>query len=293
MDVAFVGLGTMGSPIAQRILAGGHSLAVCDVRENAAAPLVAQGARFYALPADAARGADVVLLSLPGPQEVRAVVLGANGIGESVAKGAVVVDLSTSSRAVVREVHDHFAHRGVGVIDAPVSGGAVGARAGTLQLMVGGSAACLDQVRPILETFSDKIAHMGPIGAGTATKLVHNLIALSISTAMMEGLALGLKADLDPSKLVSVLQGGAVGRNMFLEYGLPKIIEGRFDDGDFTLRLAHKDVALALDLARECNVPMGLSMQAEPRMLTSLARGWGDRDTSSVFLVMKEQAGLP
>jgi len=293
MRVAFVGLGTMGRPMAEHVAQAGHELLVHDVRRGAANALIERGARWADSPSAAARGADVVLTSLPGPKEVESVFFGEVGVLAGAGPGSVYADLSTSSVSLIRRVHAAGRERGVDVLDAPVSGGPIGAQNGTLQIMVGGDPAPFERVRPVLSAIGDKVSHMGAVGSGTVAKLVHNLVAASAFQALAEGLTLGVKAGLSPEKLLEAIRGGAYGTGYQLSYRLPEIVfKDDFDRVRFALALLRKDVGLATELARECEVPMSIAAIVEQDLIQALQRGWGARDASAVFLLQEERAGV-
>jgi 3-hydroxyisobutyrate dehydrogenase len=293
MRIAFVGLGNMGGPMALSLLKAGHTLAVNDVRSDAAAPHLERGAAWAESPRVAAQGAELILTSLPGPTEVEAVALGANGIIHGAARGVIYADLSTGSPSLIRRIHAVFSEKGLHVLDAPVSGGVAGARRGTLQVMVGGDVAVFRQVKPVLEAIGDKVSYMGGIGCGTIAKLVHNLIGTCARMVVAEGFTLGVKAGVRPEALLEALKGGAFGQGLLLTQVLPEIVfKGDFDTVRFALRLARKDLALATELARECNVPMAMAALAEQTLVEAIARGWGDKDFTAPFMLQEERAGV-
>ena len=293
MRIAFIGLGTMGLPMAHNLQVAGHALTVHDVRREAAAPLLARGGHWADSPREAAARAEVILTSLPGPAEVEAVALGPDGILAGVRPGGTYVDLSTNAVGLIRHLHARFAGRGVAMLDAPVSGGPSGAERGTLQIIVGGDAADFARVRPLLAALGDKLTYVGPIGCGTIAKLVHNTVNACAFRALAEGFTLGVKAGLEPEKLLAVLQGGNFGQGYNLRVRLPEIVfAGDFDAPRFSLALLHKDVGLALALAHEYDVPMGLAELTERDLGEALARGWGGRDSAATFLLQEERAGV-
>src|SRR3989441_13024368 len=173
MRIGFIGLGNMGGPMALNVLKAGHMMVVSDLRQELAKPHMALGATWASTPKAVAAASEVILTSLPGPREVEAVALGPGGILEGAARGAVYVDLSTSSVTLIRRIHYIYAERGVGVLDAPVSGGVPGARSGKLAVLVGGDEALYGRVKPILDAIGDKVMRVGEIGCGTIAKLVH------------------------------------------------------------------------------------------------------------------------
>lgn len=293
MRIGFIGLGNMGGPMALNLMKAGHELVVHDVRADAARPHLAQGARWAKGPRAASERMELILTSLPGPAEVEAVALGADGIIQGAGPGAVYADLSTSSPTLIRRIHAVFREKGSHVLDAPVSGGVVGAQRGTLQVMVGGDAELFRRLKPVFEAIGDKVSHMGEIGCGTIAKLVHNMIGIATRVVVAEAFTLGVKAGVRPEALLEAVKGGAFGQGLLLTQVLPEIVfKGDFDTVRFALRLARKDLGLATELAREYNVPMAMAALAEQTMVEALARGWGDKDFAAPFMLQEERAGV-
>jgi 3-hydroxyisobutyrate dehydrogenase len=293
MRVGFIGLGTMGQRMAAHLGRAGHELAVHDLRPASGEVLVAAGARWAASPHEAAADAEVVLTSLPGPAEVEAVALGEDGILAGAARGAVYADLSTSSVELIRRLGDVFARRGAAVLDAPVSGGPSGAERATLQVMVGGDVAAFERVRPLLDVIGGAVLHLGPLGAGTVAKLVHNTVSACAFQALAEGFTLGAKAGIDPEKLLEAVRGGAYGQGQLLNARLPEVVfRGDFDHPRFRLELLRKDVGLATELGRSLGVPMAIAALVEQELIQAVTRGWGARDAGATFLLQEERAGV-
>jgi 3-hydroxyisobutyrate dehydrogenase len=290
MQVAFIGLGTMGAHIAHNLQKAGHRLAVHDMRRAAADPHVAQGATWAGTPQDAARDADVVFTSLPGPPEVEAVALGEHGLLSGMRAGRAYFDLSTNAPSTVRRIHELFAKRGVHMLDAPVSGGPAGAESGKLALWIGGEQPVFEQHRSILSAIGDQVRYIGPIGAGTVAKLVHNCAGYIINAGLAEVFALGVRAGVEPLALWEAVRTGAVGRARTFDMLTRHFLPGKFDPAQFALKLAHKDVALATALGRELGVPMRLANLTLEEMTEALARGWGNRDSRSMMLLELERA---
>jgi 3-hydroxyisobutyrate dehydrogenase len=293
MRIGFIGLGNMGGPMALNLIKAGHSLIVHDVRREAAAPHLERGATWAGSPRAAAREAELVLTSLPGPKEVEAVALGPDGIIHGVVAGTVYADLSTGSPTVMRRLHAAFREKGVHVLDAPVSGGVLGAQRGTLQVMVGGDESMFNEVKGVLQAVGHKVGYMGPIGAGTIAKLVHNMISICVRQLVAEGFTLGVKAGVKPEALLEALRGASFGQGLILSQVLPDVVfKGDFDTVRFALRLARKDVGLATELARELDVPMPMAALGEQVLMEALARGWGDKDSSAPWMLQEEAAGV-
>jgi 3-hydroxyisobutyrate dehydrogenase len=292
MKVGFIGLGTMGQHMASSVLEGGHELVVHDIRREAGKPHEAAGAKWADTPAQAADGADAVFTSLPGPPEVQEVALSAQGLLQGMRPGAVWFDLSTNSPVVVRRLHAMFAEKGIHMMDAPVSGGPRGAATRRLALWVGGDQAIFERYRPLLEAIGDQPAYIGPIGAGTVAKLVHNCAGYAIQTALAEVFTLGVKAGVEPLALFKAIRQGARGRTRTFDMMIDQFLPGVFEPPSFALRLAHKDVTLATELGRELGVPMRLASLTQAELTDALNRGWGDRDSRSAMLLQEERAGV-
>ena len=289
MKVAFIGLGTMGGSMALNAMKGGHELIVHDLRRNAARPHLEGGALWADDPKAAAAAADVVLTSLPGPREAEAV-------GESLLSGmrpdAAWFDLSTNSPTVVRRIAAKFKEKGIAMLDAPVSGGPHGAQSGKLALLVGGERAVFDRFRPVLDSIGDQILYIGPIGAGSVAKLVHNCAGYMIQTALAEVFTLGVKAGVDPLDLWAAVRQCSLGRIRTFDRLGRQFLQGSFEPPDFALQLAHKDVTLATELGRELGVPMRIANMTFAEMTEALNRGWGDRDSRVPMLLQEERAGV-
>ena len=300
MNIGFIGLGNMGGGMAANALRAGHDLTVHDLRREAATPLLEAGASWADTPAELAAACDIVLTSLPGPREVEAIALGEGGIlegmgegmGESGTEGKVYIDLSTSSPTLIRSIADEFAAKGVSVLDAPVSGGPVGARTGRLAVMVGGDREVYERVKPALDAIGDKVSYIGPIGSGSIAKLMHNCIGYGLQTIVAECLTLGVKAGVDPEPLFEAISNGSVGRGSSFANTYPNtFLAGNFDPPSFALRLAHKDVSLALELGREYGVPMSVGNIAHQELTAALNRGWADLDSRVAMRLQEERAG--
>jgi 3-hydroxyisobutyrate dehydrogenase len=290
MQVGFIGLGTMGASMAANLQKAGHRLVVHDLRRAAAAPHLAAGAVWADTPAKVAAGAEVVFTSLPGPPEVEAVALGADGLFGAL-RGAWF-DLSTNSPTLARRLHARFAERGIAMLDAPVSGGPRGAKTGRLAIWVGGERAVFDTHKALLDAIGDQARYVGPIGAGSVAKLVHNCAGYAIQAALAEVFTLGVKAGLDPADLFEAVRQGAVGRRRTFDAMADQFLPGTFDPPAFSLRLAHKDVSLATALGRELSVPMRAANLALEEMTEAMNRGWAERDSRVAMLLQEERAGV-
>ena len=293
MRIGFIGLGNMGGPMAVHILEAGHTLAVYDTRREVASDHLAKGARWVESPMAVAAASEIVFTSLPGPKEVESVALGEGGILQGATSGSVYIDLSTNSPTLVRHIQEVFREKGVQVLDAPVSGGPIGAQQATLAVMVGGDAAVYQRVKPVLDAIGNKVTHVGAIGCGAIAKLVHNMIGICQLNLLAEGFTLGVKAGVDPEALRQAVLGGAVGQGLMLNYMLPNVVfKGDFDTVRFALKLARKDIGLATALGREFDVPLKLASIVEQEHIEALARGWGERDSTVPFALQEDRAGV-
>jgi 3-hydroxyisobutyrate dehydrogenase len=271
---------------------GGHELVVHDIRKDAAAPHLAAGAKWADTPRQVAEASEVVFTSLPGPVEMEAVAIGDEGLLSGLSAGKVYFDLTTNSPALVRRVHAIFAARGIHMLDAPVSGGPRGARTRKLALWVGGDESVFVRYKPVLETIGDQVIRVGPIGAGSIAKLVHNCAGYTIQQSLAEVFTMGVKAGVEPLALWQAVRQGALGRQRTFDRLADQFLQGKFEPPAFALRLAHKDVTLATALAREHKVPMRLANLALEELTEALNRGWGERDSRVAMLLQEERAGV-
>jgi 3-hydroxyisobutyrate dehydrogenase-like beta-hydroxyacid dehydrogenase len=292
MQIGFIGLGTMGASMAANLQKTGHRLVVHDVRREAAAPHEAAGAVWVSAPRHVAESAEVVFTSLPGPPEVEAVALAPDGLLAAMRPGNAYFDLSTNSPTLVRRIHAAFAERGAHMLDAPVSGGPRGAKTGKLALWVGGERAVFDRHKGLLDAMGDQARYIGPIGAGTVAKLVHNCAGYAIQAVLAEVFSLGVKGGVEPLALFEAVRQGAVGRRRTFDALVDQFLPGIYDPPAFALRLAHKDVALATALGRELGVPMRLANLALEEMTEAMNRGWDGRDSRVAMLLQQERAGV-
>jgi 3-hydroxyisobutyrate dehydrogenase len=292
MQVGFIGLGIMGASMAANLQKAGYALIVHDQRRSAASPHLAAGAAWADDPKTLAAQCQVVFTSLPGPPEVEAVGLGPRGLIEGMAKGSAWFDLSTNAPALVRRIHRSCGERGVDMLDAPVSGGPEGARSGRLAIWVGGDEAAFTRHRQVLDAFADAARYIGPIGAGSVAKLVHNCAGYIIQTALAEVFSMGIKAGVEPLALWEAVRSGATGRQRTFDRLHDRFLANSYDPPSFALKLGHKDMRLATELGRELGVPMRLANMAFAEMTEALNRGWGNRDSRSPMLLQLERCGI-
>src|SRR5947209_19983012 len=293
MRVGFIGLGNMGAPMASFVRQAGFPLVVHDLRRSAAAPVLDRGGVWAESPGAVAAQCDVVCVCVPGPPEMRAVTLGAGGVLEGARSGVVVIDHTTNDPTVVRDVGAALATRGAQLLDAPLDGGREGALEGQLTLFVGGDAAILRSVKPVLDTFSKSVVWVGELGAGSITKIVHNALAMSIDLLLAECLTLGAKAGVAVPRLVAAFREGCiVSHNMTFTRRMPAtLFRGDFA-ARFALALAYKDFRLAGDLATQHGVPTRLLDLCQMELLEAMNRGWGDQDRIKASTLQEERAGV-
>jgi 3-hydroxyisobutyrate dehydrogenase len=292
MRVGFIGLGTMGASMALNMRASGYDIVVNDIRREAGAPHLQAGASWSESARKVAETADVVFTSLPGPREVEEVALAEDGILAGVRRGMAWFDLSTNSPTVVRRLHERFAAKGVAMLDSPVSGGPAGAKSRKLALWVSGDRAAFERHKPVLDAIGDQAMYVGPIGAGTVAKLVHNTAGYAILAALAEVFTLGVKAGVEPLGLWQAVRQGAFGRIRTFDRLAEQFLPCVFDPPAFTLKLAHKDISLATELGRELNVPLRIAALVHEELTEALNRGWAERDSRIFMLLQEERAGV-
>jgi 3-hydroxyisobutyrate dehydrogenase len=279
----------MGRHMAASLQRAGHALSVHDLRREAANEHVAAGARWAESPQAAAEGAEVLFTSLPGPGDVEAIAAQLQG---ALKPGTAWFDLTTNSPDVVRALHAKLAARGVQLLDAPVSGGPRGAQTGKLALWVGGEEALYDRHLPLLRAIGDQPLYVGAIGAGTIAKLVHNATSFALQAVLAEVMTLGVKAGVDPLALFKAVRQGATGRARTFDRLPDFYFAGKFDPPAFALALAHKDMKLALELARKNGVPLRMGEAAFAELDEAMRRGWGGRDCRAAMTLQEERAGV-
>ena len=283
MRLGFIGLGAMGGPMAANLQAAGHEVRAHDLRR-------VEGFRHWCSSvAEAAQGSEVVFTSLPGPAEVEQVGRTLKG---AMAKGSAWFDLSTNSPQRIRALHDDLKRNEIRLLDAPVSGGPKGARSGKLAIWVGGDKAVYERYEQLLRALGDQPLYVGPIGAGTVAKLAHNCASFSVQAALAEIFTLGVKGGVEPLALFRALRQGATGRKRTFDRLADHFLVGRYDPPDFTVKLAHKDVTLALELARDCGVPMRVGRIALEELAEAISRGWAERDCRVAMTLQEERAGV-
>jgi len=290
MNIAFIGMGTMGTPMAINLLKAGHKVTVHNRTRQKEEAVAAADARRAASPAEAAEGAEVVITCVSDTPDVEDIILGENGVIQGAAPETIVVDMSTVSPSATRRIAERLGEKGVHMLDAPVSGGSEGAQKGTLSIMVGGEEADLIKVRPVLEAMGKTITHVGPIGAGQLTKAINQIVVAGTYWGVAEGIAIGLKAGLDMQKVVQAVGGGAAGSWAMINRS-GNMIKNSYPLG-FKVRLHRKDLDIALDVARELGVTLPVTAYVEQVETGLIARGHGDEDISVIARSIREASGI-
>jgi 3-hydroxyisobutyrate dehydrogenase len=289
--IGFVGLGTMGFPMARNVVKAGYEVTAYDIIPEPVERLAAAGARAAASPREAAEGTEVVITMLPAAPEVEAAVFGDDGVYAGLAPGALHIEMSTIEPSATRRFAAHAEARGIRVIDAPVGKSSAAAAIGDLTIMVGGPADVLEECRPLLSTMGSTIHHCGQaVGSGEVVKLVNNLVSGGIVVLLAEALVLGAKAGADPEVLAEVM-GGTAAASWQLENTFRKnVFHGNFEPG-FKTRLMLKDAGLALGMARELDVPLPVCALIREQYATAVSKGLGDLDWGAYTTLVEEVAG--
>jgi len=290
MKVAFIGMGTMGAPMAQNLLKAGFTVTVHNRTRERELPVAAAGAVRADTPAAAARGAELVITCVSDTPDVEAVILGEDGVLSGADPGTIVVDMSTISPAATRTMAVRLEQKGIRMIDAPVSGGSEGAQKGTLSIMIGGAAEDVDRVMPIFEAMGTTISHVGPVGSGQVTKAINQIVVAGTYWSVAEGVALGLKAGLDMEKVVTAVGSGAAG-SWAMNNRSGNMIRNDYPLG-FRVRLHRKDLKIALEVARELGVTLPVAAFVEQAETGLVGRGFGDEDISAIARSVREQSGI-
>jgi 3-hydroxyisobutyrate dehydrogenase-like beta-hydroxyacid dehydrogenase len=287
-SVGFIGVGNMGNPMAGNVLKQGFALTVFDRHAPAMENLVQAGAKRGASAAAVVESCEIVLTCLPASPDVEAAYLEAGGLVDTAKPGTILVDMSSVLPSTPRLIEPRAKARGVSFLEAPVSGGVSGARAATLAIMAGGDAAVLEKVRPVLRAIGPNIFHVGPVGAGNTVKAINNMMASVNSLAMMEGLAVGVKAGLDPMVIYEVVKASS-GGSKALERIPQNLITRKFEPG-FKVRLMNKDLDTFNTIAKEIHVPVSFANVAQRYQQAAMAAGLADMDTSVCMTIIEKLA---
>jgi 2-hydroxy-3-oxopropionate reductase len=285
-NVGFVGLGIMGAAMAGNLLEAEHELVVHNRTRTKAEQLAQHGARVAASPREVAQTSDVVIIMLPGPPEVEEVVAGEGGLLEGAAEGSLIVDMSTSSPLLARQLASMARERGVRMLDGPVSGGDVGARDGTLSILVGGEDEDFERARPLFEVMGETVVHVGGAGAGQVVKACNQIVVALVIEAVAEALVLGSKAGVAPDRVVEVLSG-SLASNRVLEVKGEKFLSHEFTPGG-KVEYHRKDLGIALAAGREYGVTLPVTALVEQMFGVLEAKGRGGWDHSALLTLIEE-----
>ena len=284
--IGFIGLGIMGSAMATNLLKAGYKLVVNDIRREATATHEQAGAVWADTAREVTTQSEVVFSSLPSIESIEEVALGADGILAAIRPGQAYFELSTSSPELVKRLFAAFTDKGAHFLDAPVSGGAVGAQRGRLAVWVGGDKPSYQRYEPVLRTIGDQPVHVG------VTKLVNICAAQATQAAIAEVFVLGVKAGADPLSLWEALRQGAAGRRRTFDGMIDEYLPSSYDPPHSALRIVHKDMMIATELARDLDVPMRIATLALADIQEAMLRGWSERDSRSVMLLPQERVGV-
>ena len=288
--VGFIGVGNMGNPIAGNVLKAGFAMTVFDTHAPATENLVQAGAKRAGSAGEVVEQSEIVLSCLPASPDVEGVYLEPGGLIERARPGTILIDLSSVLPSTPRKIEPRAKERGLHFLECPVSGGVSGARAATLAIMVGGDPEILARVRPVLRAIGPNIFHVGPVGAGNTVKAINNMMACVNSLAMMEGVALGVKAGLDPMTIYEVVKASS-GGSKALKRIVTAIVPRNFEPG-FKVRLMNKDLETFNTIAKELHVPVSFSNVAQRYQQAAMAAGLADHDTSVVMTIIKRLAAV-
>ncbi len=288
--LGFIGLGIMGKPMALRLLRAGYPMVVLNRSQGPENELVAAGATAGRSPQHVAEQSDVVITMLPDSPDVEKVVLGSNGVLEGLHSGGLTIDMSTVLPSLARHIAQVAAQKGGAALDAPVSGGQMGAENGTLSIMVGGSDAEFERAKPILENMGKNIVHIGEAGAGQITKAANQIVCSGTIAAVGEALVMAKKAGVDPGKVREALLGGFA-QSRILEVHGNRMLQRNFQPG-FKLKLHRKDMAIVLDTARELGVALPVSSIVTELMNALMASSGGELDHSALVTVFEKLANV-
>jgi 3-hydroxyisobutyrate dehydrogenase len=289
-SVGFIGVGNMGNPMASNVLKAGFPIIVYDRNPQAMENLLQAGAQRAAAARDVVEASEIVLTSLPASPDVEAVYLEPGGLVDSAKPGTILIDLSSVLPSTPRKIEPRAQARGVHFLEAPVSGGVSGARAATLAIMVGGDPDTLRRAQPVLRAIGPNIFHVGPVGAGNTVKAINNMMASVNALAMMEGVALGVKAGLDPMTIYEVVKASS-GGSKALERIPNSLIPRHFEPG-FKVQLMNKDLETFNTIAKELHVPVSFANVAQQYQQMAIAAGLAEQDTSVVMTLIERLAAV-
>lgn len=290
--VGYIGLGTMGAPMATNLLKAGYRVVVNDVKREAAATHIKAGALWADTPRAVAEQAEVIFSCLPSLEAIEGVALGEEGVCAGIRRDSAFFEMSTSTLGLVKRLHAAFAERGAHMLDAPISGGARGAQSKRLAVWVGGDKSVFERFRPVLEAMADHPDHIGDVGTGLVTKLVHNCSMQSTQAAIAEVFVLGVKAGADPLSLWRAIRQGVVGRRRTYDDLFDEFLAADYERNNAPLWVIYKDMQSTTELALELGVPLRFANLALADIQEAVQRGWSGRDCRSVMLLPQERVGV-
>jgi 2-hydroxy-3-oxopropionate reductase len=288
--IGFIGLGNMGKPMAKNLLKAGYNLTVFDIVKSNIDELTDLSANSANSPSEVASVSEIIITMLPNSSHVEEVILGVNGVLEGAKSGSLVIDMSSISPGVSQKIAEKALSKGIGMLDAPVSGGTIGAINGTLTIMVGGRQEDLDRAMPILEKMGRKIIYVGKSGMGQTAKVCNQIVVGISFCAAAEAMVLGTKAGIDPELLQQILNSGSA-HSWAMEVRVPRILEGDLEPG-FMINLQHKDLGLALETGKDLHIPLAFAGLAYQAYAAAKARGLGEKDHSAVIRVLEEMVDV-
>src|SRR5215210_6339942 len=284
--VGFIGLGIMGLPMAKNLMQAGYDLSVHNRSPEKAQELGEQGATVATSPKEVAENSDVIITMLPDSPQVRDVVAGEGGLLEGITEGSLLIDMSTISPVVTEELAEAVKQQGASMLDAPVSGGDVGAIEGTLSIMVGGDQGDFERAKPLFEAMGKTVTHVGPIGAGQVTKAANQVVVALTIEAVSEALVLGSAGGVSPEKVLEVLSGGLAG-NKVMEVKREKFLSHQFEPGG-KVEFHRKELRIALEAGREYGVPLPATAMVCQLFEALTTRGRGGHDHSSLLALIED-----
>jgi 2-hydroxy-3-oxopropionate reductase len=290
LRIGFIGLGLMGKPMAGHLIKAGYAVTVHNRSQTAVDELVASGAQAAASPREVAGQSDIVITMLPDSPDVEAVALGPNGILSGARAGLIHIDMSTIAATVTRQLAQTEAEHDVKMLDAPVSGGDIGARNATLSIMVGGEIDTFSYCLPIFEKLGKRIIHIGPSGTGQIAKAANQIMVAAQMVAMSELLVLAQKAGADPTKVIEAIKGGAA-QCWTLDNKPPRLFKGNRAPG-FKASMQYKDLNIVMDMARAFGVPLPATAVNAQLFNAMITAGRGNEDNSAVISVLEDLARI-
>lgn len=289
MKIGFIGAGIMGRPMALNLIQAGHELYTWGRRFDAVEPLLVAGATGKGTPSEVAAAAEICITMVANTSDVEQIILGERGLIHGAKAGSVIVDMSTSAPSATRRIAEELGKRGIHMLDAPVSGGQIGATQGTLSIMVGGEAAAFERVKPLFEILGKNITHVGDHGAGQVVKACNQVVISLTMEGVAEAILLARKNGVDPARMREALMGGYANSKILEVHGL-KMLEENYKAG-FKTKLHHKDMGIVLDNARENHTPLPGTELVAKQIASLMEAGEGELDSSAIMKALERLAG--